>query len=174
MKNYYKTVLALGALYLITVIVFALYTGNRLADDPDKDMEIVKLNDISKDAGSFWGDPEKLGNKDYGSDFALIDTEDNLLYKSYPEDDEDLSLGTAMKKGCLYSCVTVNDTVKGYVILKDNDKDKWRDIRFRLIAGSGIIGLLLIFTAVLYGKYIEKNIFIPFENMKIFAGNIAK
>lgn len=174
MKNYYKTVTALSVLYFIAVIVFALYTGHWLADDPGRNMEIVKLNDISKDAGSCWDNPEELGNKDYGSDFALIDTEDNLLFKSYQADDEDLSLGSAMKKGCLYSCVTVNDMVKGYVILNDNGNDRWRDIRLKIITGSAVIGLLLILSAILFGKYIEKSIIIPFENMKIFAANIAE
>ena len=43
-----------------------------------------------------------------------------------------------------------------------------------MILGLIAFGVLLIFIACMYGKYIEKNIITPFDNMKNFAGRIAE
>ena len=150
MKNYHKTVLIFGILYFAALLAFVILTGSRSFTVTGRDTDIIKLNDIAKSAGNSWNDPGKLGETDYGIDFAVIDTADNVLYASYPADGTGLSLSSAMKKGCLYTCVTAGNKMVGYVILKDDCIGRWKDIRFKLIIGLAVIGVLLIAAAFLF------------------------
>lgn len=178
MKNYCKTVTVLCVLYFLAVLIFAFLTGRNNSEIYGRDSDIIKLNDITLDAGNCWDDPGKLSKKDYGADFAVLDTADNILYASFNisenNDNGTLSIGSAQKKGWLYSYVTVNDKIQGYVILIDDGYGWLRDVRNRIIAGLVIIGILLILSACIFGKYIDKRIIIPFRKMKDFAGNIAE
>ena len=174
MRNYIKTVLLLGILYFLAIIAFAVFTGRNNSEIPGRDEDIIKLNDITGDAASCWNDLNELGRKDYGTRFAVLDTADKVLYTSDAEGKEDLTLASAVKKGYLYSCVTVNDKLQGYVILPGDGHGIWRYIRIRIIAGLVIIGVLLLLSAVLFGRHINKSILIPFNNMKSFAGSIAE
>ncbi len=172
MKNYYKTVSFLAGLYLAAVIVFAVLTGRSNGEIPGRDSDIIKLNDIAGDAAASWGSLEELGKTDHGVDYVVLDAVGNLVYASYPVK-ADVSLSSAMKKGSMYSCVTLDDRVLGYVILKD-DGSNLNDMRIRILAGLCVFGVLLFVSAFLFGKYVQKNIIVPFENMKEFAGNIAE
>ncbi len=173
MKKYYKTVISLGILYFLALLAFVIFTGNVSTKIPGRDTDIIKLNDIRMDAGESFNNLSELANKDYGVDFVILDTSDNLLYASFPTDGKDLSLASAIKNGLTYSYVTVNDKVSGYVILKDNSRSRLSDARLKLIIGLALFGLLLIVSAILFGKYINKNIIIPFNDMKDFASDIA-
>lgn len=173
MKKYYKTVISLGILYFLALLAFVIFTGNVSTKIPGRDTDIIKLNDIRMDAGESFNNLDELANKDYGVDFVILDTSDNLLYASFPTDGKDLSLASAIKNGLTYSYVTVNDKVSGYVILKDNSRSRLSDARLKLIIGLALFGLLLIVSAILFGKYINKNIIIPFNDMKDFASDIA-
>ena len=173
MKKYYKTVITLGILYFLALFAFVIFTGSVSTKIPGRDTDIIKLNDIRMDAGESFNNLDGLANKDYGVDFAILDTADNLLYASFPTDGKDLSIAYAIKNGLTYSYVTVNDKVSGYVILKDNSRSRLSDARFKLIIGLALFGLILIVSAVLFGKYVNKNIIIPFNNMKDFASDIA-
>lgn len=173
MKKYYKIVISLGILYFLALLAFMIYTGSASTKIPGRDNDIIKLNDISKDAGASFNNLSELADKDYGVDFAILDTADNLLYASFPTDGKDLSIAYAIKNGLTYSYVTVNDKISGYVILKDNNRSRLSDTRFKLIIGLALFGLILIVSAALFGKYVNKNIIIPFDNMKDFASDIA-
>ncbi|MCR5356222.1 MAG: HAMP domain-containing histidine kinase [Lachnospiraceae bacterium] len=174
MKNYNKTVLIFGVLYFAALLVFMILTGGGKGVLPGRDTNIIILNDISKDAGDNWGDLNRLGETDYGVDYAVLDTEGNLLFSPNPKAVSGLSITKALKNGGLYSYVTVGDKMTGYVILKDDVNGAWHGIRLKLIIGLGIFGVLLIMSAVLFGKYIDKSIITPFNNMKDFAGSIAE
>lgn len=173
MKKYYKTLISLGILYFLALLAFAIFTGSASTKIPGRDTDIIKLNDIRMDAGESFNNLDGLANKDYGVDFAILDTADNLLYASFPTDGKDLSIAYAIKNGLTYSYVTVNDKVSGYVILKDNGRSRLSDARFKLIIGLALFGALLIVSASLFGKYINRNIIIPFDNMKDLASDIA-
>lgn len=173
MKNYYKTVTILGILYFLAILVFILITGKNAAGT-GRDMDIIRLNDIAGDAGEHFGDLSVLEGRDYGVDYALLDTADNLIYSSYPVGDEKLSLAAAMKKGSLYSYVDVDGKVAGYVILKDDGRGIYKDLRLRLTVGFAVLGIILLIMACAFGSYINRNIVTPFRNMKDFAGSVAE
>ena len=173
MKNYYKTVTILGILYFLAILVFILITGKGTAGT-GRDMDIIRLNDIAGDAGDHFGDLSVLEGRDYGVDYALLDTADNLIYSSYPVGDEKLSLAAAMKKGSLYSYVDVDGRVAGYVILKDDGHGIYKDLRLRLTVGFAVLGIILLIMACAFGSYINRNIVTPFRNMKDFAGSVAE
>ena len=174
MKNYNKTVLILGILYFIAVAAFAVYTGQDAGRIPGRDTDIIKLNDITRDAERVWDSLEKLADNDYGVDYSVIDTADNLLYSSFPVKDEDMSLASAQKKGCIYACAAVDDKIAGYVILRDEGGGIWKELRTRIIAGLVIAGTVFAILAFLFGRYVQKTIITPFNNLKDFAGSIAE
>ena len=173
MKNYYKTVTIFGILYFLAILVFILITGKGTSGT-GRDMDIIRLNDIAGDAGEHFGDLSVLEGRDYGVDYALLDTADNLIYSSYPVGDEKLSLAAAMKKGSLYSYIDVDGRVAGYVILKDDGRGIYKDLRLRLTVGFAVLGIILLIMACAFGSYINRNIVTPFRNMKDFAGSVAE
>ncbi len=174
MKNYRKIVLVLGILYFAAVFTLAVFMRQTGGSIPGRDADIITLNDIARDAENNWDGPGRLAETDRGVDFVLLDTADNILYDSRPEAGHDLTLASAMKKGYLYACVTVNDRIAGYVILKDGSHDFWGTAGIRIIAALGVFGILLCMAAVFFGHFVNKSIILPFDNMKRFAGSIAE
>ncbi len=176
MKNYYKTVLVLGILYFLAVIGLAAFSAQDENAYSVRGEQILLLNDIVKDAGDNWGNLYVLKDNDYGVDFAILNTEDTVLFSGLKDDNagETLSVPAAIKKGYPYTYITKGDIILGSVILREDGLGNLRSIRNGMIIGLTVFGVFLIIIACLYGKHIRKNIIDPFDNMKNFAGRIAE
>ena len=174
MREYRKTILILLALYFGAVLIFALLTGRGNGELAGRDEDILKLNTIRGDAGKYWNDLTKLSEKDYGVSFVVLDTTDNLLYASDPENGKEVTISSAMKQGSLYAHVSVDGSLAGFVILQNGAVSSWQRIRLRILIGLVVFGLLLTLLAVWFGFYIQKNMVGPFRKMEEFAGYVAE
>ena len=176
MKNYYRTVLVLGIVFFLAVIGFAVISGQDKNAYSVKSEQILRLNDIMKDAGDNWGNLSVLKDNDYGVDFVILNTEDIMVFSGIKDnnDGETYSVPVAIKKGYPYTYITKGNIIMGSVILVEDGLGNLRSIRNGMIIGLTLFGILLILTAFIYGKYIKKNIIDPFNNMKDFAGRIAE
>ena len=176
MKNYYKIVIVIAILYFLAVLGLWYFFGREDSSDSVRGRDITVLNDITMNAGEYWDNLEKLNEKDYGADYVILNTENAILFSSIKtkKSDEVYSVQSAIKKGYPYAYVMINNTVRGCVVLIEDGLGKLHSLRNGMILGLIAFGALLIFIACMYGKYIEKNIITPFDNMKNFAGRIAE
>ena len=176
MRNYYKIVIVIAILYFLAVLGLWYFFGREDGFDSVRGRDITVLNDITMNAGEYWDNLEKLNEKGYGADYVILNTENAILFSSIKtkSSDEVYSVQSAIKKGYPYAYVMINNTVRGCVVLIEDGLGKLHSLRNGMILGLIAFGVLLIFIACMYGKYIEKNIITPFDNMKNFAGRIAE
>lgn len=175
MKNYYRVVICLGVVFFLLLAAFIIYTGREDYSDEERGNVILALSDIAGDSSDNWTDLDALGNKDYGEEFVILGLENNLLYSSTGVTDADkVTLEEAIKRGYPYSYITKDSRVCGTVVVIYDGMREYRGLRYKMAAGLGIIGAVLIVAAVLYGQYVRKSIVTPFKNMQKFAGRVAE
>ena len=175
MKNYYKIVAAVAAVFLVGIILLIVFTGGGM-NGVENNGTVSMLNDIAKTAEEHHTDLSVLDDTPYNVDFVIVDLTENVLYTNSRKDisGEKLSPETAMQKHYLYKYLTDNGRVWGCIILLDDGMSGFMKIRNRIIAGAVICSLLIIIGMIAFGMYINKNIIIPFDNMKNFAGKVAE
>lgn len=171
MKNYYRLVLLLGVIYFAAVMIFAGLAVRKNDSSAKQETEILQLNSIAKDAEQHWANLQEL-DQDYGTDFVILDQNGRILYDSDTNIAKDhLSIEKAIKLRYPYAYVTRNDRILGSVILIDNQQ---RRQMFNLLLLVGLLGLLILAGALLFGLYVRKRVIVPFQNLRDFAGNIAE
>ena len=171
MKNYYRLVLLLGVIYFAAVMIFAGLTVRKNYSSAKQETEILQLNSIAKDAEQHWANLQEL-DQDYGTDFVVLDQNGRILYDSDTNIAKDhLSIEKAIKLRYPYAYVTRNDRILGSVILIDSAQ---RRKMFNPLLLVGLLGILILAGALLFGLYVRKRVIVPFQNLRDFAGNIAE
>ena len=171
MKNYYRLVLLLGVIYFAAVMIFAGLAVRKNDSSAKQETEILQLNSIAKDAEQHWANLQEL-DQDYGTDFVILDQNGRILYDSDTNIAKDhLSIEKDIKLRYPYAYVTRNDRILGSVILIDNQQ---RRQMFNLLLLVGLLGILILAGALLFGLYVRKRVIVPFQNLRDFAGNIAE
>ena len=171
MKNYYRLVLLLGVIYFVTVMIFAALAIRKNDSTAKQETEILQLNSIAKDAEQNWENLQAL-DQDYGTDFVVMDQNGRILYDSDTDIAKDhLSIEKAIKMRYPYAYVTRNERILGSVILIDDHQSKQT---LKLLLSIGLLGLLILAGALLFGLYVRKRIVTPFQNLHDFAGSIAE
>ena len=183
MKNYAKYVLIFGFCMVAGIIVFVIVSGNKGKSISVSNEKMLILNDIAKDAEEKMSSPERLGEKDYGVDFVVLDNNEKEVYKT-PGADKIIAGITgsngrfttedATKIRLPHKNVIKDERILGTVILLDSPEEGLADYKFRLIIGMIVMAVLFLTGAVIYGVYIEKNIVKPFDRMQSFAGKVAE
>ena len=135
---------------------------------------VVALNAIAKDAGEHWDDLSILASKTYETNYVILSINNDLLYASNEKSKSIHGLEEAMKKRLLYAFVSRNGQIVGSVILPEEGSGSYQSMRNQLLLGFTLIFLLFIFGAVLYDRYVQKNIIRPFHNLQSFAGKVAE
>jgi signal transduction histidine kinase len=135
---------------------------------------VVALNAIAKDAGEHWEDLSFLASKTYETNYVILSINNDLLYASNEKSKSIHGLEEAMKKRLLYAFVSRNGQIVGSVILPEEGSGSYQSMRNQLLLGFTLIFLLFIFGAVLYDRYVQKNIIRPFHNLQSFAGKVAE
>ena len=175
MKSYKNKVIILGILYFAAVIFFAVFTG-LVGEDSDREVDVIKLNGISYDAGKCWDDISELGKKDYDVNYFIFDTMGKELYSSVADDadKENVSVVNAIKKGYPYRDVTVGSRLLGYVVIVPDGMSGYDSMRLWITIGLILIGIIIIVAVIVFGVYVKRSIYTPFQNMERFAGRIAE
>ena len=135
---------------------------------------VVALNAIAKDAGEHWEDLSILASKTYETNYVILSIHNDLLYASNEKSKSIHGLEEAMKKRLLYAFVSRNGQIVGSVILPEEGSGSYQSMRNQLLLGFTLIFLLFLFGAVLYDRYVQKNIIRPFHNLQSFAGKVAE
>ena len=175
MRNYFRSVTVIGVLYFLGIVLLFFYTGSE-SGVSGREQTVVRLNAIAKDAGTHWADLSGLSEKDYGEDYLILNTANDILLASGAEalSVKSMSVETAIKKQYPYAYVTYDGQVVGSVVIPDAGSALFLKMRMRLLIGLCIFGLILLCAAFAYGMYIKKRIILPFRELKNFAGSIAE
>ena len=173
MNKYHRILIIISTLLLLGLLAFTLYTGKRSGASMDA-RRVVALNAIAKDAGEHWEDLSFLASKTYETNYVILSIHNDLLYASNEKSKSIHGLEEAMKKRLLYAFVSRNGQIVGSVILPEEGSGSYQSMRNQLLLGFTLIFLLFIFGAVLYDRYVQKNIIRPFHNLQSFAGKVAE
>ncbi len=173
MKKYRKVLIASGAVYLLGVLLFALFTMPG-KEDPDREALVLKLNEIVHIVEEKRNDPGSLGGTEYGVDYAVTDTLGEVQFSTVPVENGRISVETAIKKGYPYRYILVDGRLLGCVILLDDGSAQFAKLRIRMLLGMCVFGAALITAAGLFGMYVTKRIYRPFRELKDFAGRVAE
>jgi signal transduction histidine kinase len=89
-------------------------------------------------------------------------------------DADKITLEEAIKRGYPYSNIMKDSRVCGTAVVIYDGMREYRSLRYKMAAGLGVVGVILLVAAVLYGQYVRKSIVAPFKNMQKFAGRVAE
>ena len=173
MKKYRNVLTASGAVYLLGVLLFALFTMPG-KEDPDREALVLKLNEIVHTVEEKRNDPGSLGGTEYGVDYAVTDTLGEVQFSTVPVENGRISVETAIKKGYPYRYFFAGGRLLGCVILLDDGSAQFAKLRIRMLLGMCVFGAALITAAGLFGMYVTKRIYRPFRELKDFAGRVAE
>ncbi|MCR4642531.1 MAG: HAMP domain-containing histidine kinase [Lachnospiraceae bacterium] len=173
MKKYRNVLIASGAVYLLGVLLFALFTMPG-KEDPDREALVLKLNEIVHIVEEKRNDPGSLGGTEYGVDYAVTDTLGEVQFSTVPVENGRISVETAIKKGYPYRYFFADGRLLGCVILLDDGSAQFAKLRIRMLLGMCVFGAALITAAGLFGMYVTKRIYRPFRELKDFAGRVAE
>lgn len=175
MKTYYRLVSMLAVLLLLGSAAVFYFTG---ADTDVKNVgreAVLKLNDITKDATEHFDNLSVLSEKDYGTDFVILNPSNEVLFESYKDASKvSVTLESAIVNKYPYAYITKDGYFKGIVIVLIDEFDSFKSLRRKLVVS--LLGFTLVFVigAQIYGSYVKRRIIIPFKNMKQFAGRVAE
>ena len=172
MRKYYTAVCIVAFIYLLGIVFFCVFTANG-SGVSDGAQSVVILNEITQDARQNWDDPDAITGKQYGVDYVIINTVNDVIAAS-DEKFSNLTVEAAIKNHYSYSYIVKDGQVVGSVILPDKEYGGYSRIRTGLIVGLVLFGALMTACACVYGTYINKSIIIPFRELKDFAGSIAE
>lgn len=175
MKKYVRVIIMVCITFVIGMIGYATIMDKHFRDFTENDVDVIQLNDIRESAKENWDSLQNLDSKDFGVDFVVLDNVNNILYSSGSiKEDAKLTVEDAIKNRYPYSYVVIDNHIVGCVIMVDSGEELYMSVRNKMFLGFGICGLTILLGALLLGLYIQKNIIIPFKQMKDFAGKVAE
>ena len=178
MKNYYRLIVFLAVLFLLGICFMFYITREGNGKEFNKEAVSLDLNDIAKTASDNWGDFDIFDNLKYSIDFIILDNNNRVMYDS--EDkmavnsiSDKLNVAEAVNSKQSYMYVLKDNEIVGSVIRTDEGNEQYRRLRIRFLLGALIFCVIFLAGALFYGHYINKNIIVPFDNMKDFASSVA-
>ncbi|MBO4809146.1 MAG: HAMP domain-containing histidine kinase [Lachnospiraceae bacterium] len=176
MKNYFKFVAILAALFVVGTVAFAIWSKYGLKGHLRSDEVTIQLNDLASDAEEHWEDLSVLKDKDYGTNYVILDMSNRVLLEKTGNDTAPagISVEKAIKAGYPYAYIIKDNCVEGCVILLTDTMEAYGRERMAIIIGLTALCIIFIAGAWLFGTYINRSIIEPFERMKNFAGKVAE
>ena len=175
MRNYVRTIIIVSIIFIISMIGSATIIDRQFQDFTENDVNVIQLNDIKETAKKNWASLQNLDNEDFGVNFVVVDNVNNTLYSSNSLNGKiNLTVEEAIKHRYPYSYVVIDNHIVGCVIMVTSSEELYGSMKNTMLFGFGICGLTIMLGAVLLGMYIQRNIIVPFRQMKDFAGKVAE
>lgn len=167
MKQYHRLLRMVGMIIGIGLIVcYAV-----LASVSGNSFDIVQANDIVQSVEENWGEFERLEELKAGLEYEVIDTHDQVLF--HTEDAPGYTLMEAVAHNLPHMRVEKKGELLGEVIFAFDEEEQLLRAQKTICVALLGMGALLIVAMGLYGGYIKRTIVKPFENMRMFANEIA-
>ena len=196
MKNYLKLMVGVILVFFLGIVLFAFISLKKNTGTSDEGSKILALNGITKSAEENWqklnssesdsdnlsfdcffSEYKKSWKTEYDGDLIVLNESGDILYDSQVGSEskvENPTVEYAIKMNYPYRYIVYDNRIVGTVILIDNGMSRVESARLKLFIALGICGFVLLILMIIFYIYVEKNIIIPFERMKDFAGKVAE
>ena len=137
-------------------------------------VDIVAINDIVKTVEKNWGQVSKetFQNSDMKQPFSIIDNKEKVIYQT--PDSHFSNVYDAIRNKDTIVDIKNNNEIVGKIIIRNNEQEILEKMQSELITSiSWIFGLLMSIT-ILYMIYIYRTVLKPFQQLQIFATNVAR
>ena len=175
MKKYSKVIIYTALVWLVSLAVFYICTGVSIRNITRNNTDTVVLNDIAKTAEENMTSLDALDSMGFDCEFVIVSNINEILYRSsaVPDELDGMSVQAAIKNRYPYQYIITNGSISGCVIIITDTAKEYRSIRNSLLTGFGIISLIFVIGAVMVIIYFNRNMIVPFRQMRSFAGSIA-
>lgn len=165
---------------LLIVIIFVVFAAGIISsiiiisNKNISQLDIVAINAVVKTVEKNWGQvsEETLYNSDVKQAFSIIDNAGNIIYET--PGNHFNNINDAIKNRDTIIDLKQNNEMVGKIIIHNNENEILQKMKRELaIAISVIFGLFMI-VSMIYVIYIYRTILRPFQQLRIFAANVAR
>ena len=138
------------------------------------EVDLVAINDVVKTVEKNWGQvsEDTFRNSDINQPFSIIDNMEKVIYQT--EGNHFNNLYDAIKNRDTVIDLKQNNEIVGKIIIHNKEHDIVKQMKNELITVLSIIFSLLIIISVLYITYLYKTLIKPFQQLQLFAANVAR
>ena len=138
------------------------------------EVDLVAINDVVKTAEKNWYQisEDTFRNRDIYQPFSIIDSDEFVLYET--EGNHFNNLYEAIKNRDTIMDVKKNNEVVGKLIIHNNEQNLVQQMKNEFITVHSIIFSILIIISILYITYLYKTLIKPFQQLQLFAANVAR
>ncbi|MFY0519783.1 HAMP domain-containing sensor histidine kinase [Lysinibacillus sp. UGB7] len=157
-------VFAVGITFSITII------NNKNISEVD----LVAINDVVKIVEKNWGQvsEEIFHSSDIKQQFSIIDQLGNVIYQT--PGNHFNNIYDAIKNRDTFIDLKQNNEIVGKVIISNNEQEIVEQMKNELVTSISLIFGLLMIISILYITYIYRTLLKPFQQLRIFAANVAR
>lgn len=165
---------------LIIVMILIIFTTGILSsiiiinNKNISEVDLVAINDVVKTVEKNWGqiNKETMNNSDFKQPLAIIDDLENVIYQT--PDYHFTNIYDAIKNRDTIIDVMQNNEVVGKLIIRNNEQEIIQQMKRELALSISLIFGLLMIISMFYIFYIYRTLLKPFQQLQIFAANVAR
>ena len=138
------------------------------------EVDIVAINDIVKTVEKNWGQvsKESFQNIDIKQPFSIIDNMENVIYET--PSNHFKNLYEAIKNKDTIIDLKHNNELVGKIIIHNNEQEVVEQMKKELVIVISLVFVLLMSITILYIIYIHRTLLKPFQQLQLFAANVAR
>lgn len=138
------------------------------------EVDLVAINDVVKTVEKNWGqiNKETMNNSVFKQPLAIIDDLENVIYQT--PDYHFTNIYDAIKNRDTIIDVIQNNEIVGKIIIRNNEQEIIQQMKRELALSISLIFGLLMIISIFYIFYIYRTLLKPFQQLQIFAANVAR
>ncbi|MFJ6266821.1 ATP-binding protein [Lysinibacillus xylanilyticus] len=167
----------INLIIVVILVVFALgitFSISTINNKNISEVDLVAINDVVKIVEKNWGQvsEEIFHGSDIKQQFSIIDQLGNVIYQT--SGNHFNNIYDAIKNRDTFIDLKQNNEIVGKVIICNNEQEIVEQMKNELITSISLIFGLLMIISILYITYIYRTLLKPFQQLRIFATNVAR
>ncbi|KMY28532.1 histidine kinase [Lysinibacillus xylanilyticus] len=167
----------INLIIVVILVVFAVgitFSISTINNKNISEVDLVAINDVVKIVEKNWGQvsEEIFHGSDIKQQFSIIDQLGNVIYQT--SGNHFNNIYDAIKNRDTFIDLKQNNEIVGKVIICNNEQEIVEQMKNELITSISLIFGLLMIISILYITYIYRTLLKPFQQLRIFATNVAR
>ncbi|MFJ7982914.1 ATP-binding protein [Lysinibacillus xylanilyticus] len=167
----------INLIIVVILVVFAVgitFSISTINNKNISEVDLVAINDVVKIVEKNWGQvsEEIFHGSDIKQQFSIIDQLGNVIYQT--SGNHFNNIYDAIKNRDTFIDLKQNNEIVGKVIICNNEQEIVEQMKNELITSISLIFGLLMIISILYIAYIYRTLLKPFQQLRIFATNVAR
>ncbi|RHW32051.1 sensor histidine kinase [Lysinibacillus yapensis] len=164
-------------LVAIVVVIFVggiTFTFITLENKNSSKVDLPAINDVVKTIEKNWGyiSEDSFRNSQLNQSFSIIDNKESVIFQTPGE--PFAGLYDSIKNRDIVIDVKQDNRIVGKVIFHNSEQQTIQKIKKELAISVSSIFALLMIVSIFYILYLYKTILKPFQQLRIFAANVAR